>query len=140
MSQIDSFGGLRQREPRVRDKVHLGKVGKLPCICCAVRGVRTHPVERAHVKVGYPEDGWRAFGHSEKSHDWRTLPLCARCHREGPGAQHGNRGGDERAFWERLGIHPPAVCQALVEAFARGETGFKVVEAFAASARKLHRP
>lgn len=136
MSHIENTGQLRQREPRIRDKAHLGRVAKLPCIACAVRGRRTWPVEVAHVKIGYPEAGWRAFGHSEKSHDWRTVPLCPRDHREGPAAQHGNRGGDERAYWERLGVYPPEFCQALVDAFALGKSGAEVVDNFAQRARR----
>lgn len=135
MSRIASAGGSRQREPRVRDRAHLGKVARLPCVACLVRGSVVRPVEVAHVKIGYPEEGWRAFGHSEKAHDWRTAPLCSSCHRTGPGGQHQNAGGDERSWWEQLGIFPPAFCEALVGAFSRGEDGLKVCRAFAVDAR-----
>lgn len=139
MSRIAGGSDLRQREPRICDTAHLRRIRKLPCIACAVRGVRTWPVEAAHVKVGYPEAGWRAFGHSERSHDSRALPLCAADHRTGLAAQHGNHGGDERAYWERLGIFPPAICQALVDAFAAGQPGIEVIQRFAAAARIIPR-
>lgn len=117
MSRIDSGGQVRQREPRIRDKAYLRYIALLPCVACMCRGRAYHPVEVCHVKVGFPLSGWRAFGHSEKSHDRRAVPLCARDHREGPAAQHANLGGDERAYWERLGIYPPTFCAALAEAY-----------------------
>jgi hypothetical protein len=138
VSRITPAGGIRQREPRVRDKVHLGKVAKLPCIACLVRGVRTWPVHVAHIRCGFPdEEGWRPVGAGEKPSDFRTLPLCPACHLYGRGAQHGM---SERLFWERLGIHPPALCAALVAAFACGEPGDKVLLRFASLARSYCRP
>lgn len=136
MSRIAPMSAVRQREPRVRDKAYLGFVAKLPCIACAVRGVRTWPVEVAHIKCGVPEAGWRAFGASEKSHDARTAPLCRTCHREGPNAQHANRGGSERDWWNSLGIFPPDFCDALRQAYDAGEDGRSVVAEFARSARR----
>lgn len=127
MSRIASSGLVRQREPRTRNKAFLGFVSGLSCVACACRGSMRRPVEVAHVKISYPEAGWRAFGHSERAHDWRTVPLCSYDHRTGPNAQHQNRGGDERAWWERLGIYPPTFCAALVAAFEAGESGDKVV-------------
>jgi hypothetical protein len=79
------------------------------------------------VKVGFPEAGWRAFGHAEKSHDRRAVPLDPNCHRLGPIAQHANLGGDERTYWERLGVYPPTFCAALVEAYEAGTDGAAVV-------------
>jgi hypothetical protein len=75
------------------------------------------------VKCGFAEAGWRAFGHSEKSHDARATPLCADCHQYGPDAQHRNRDGDEAQWWRRRGIYPPAFCGALYAAFQAGESG-----------------
>lgn len=135
MSRIEHSGALRQREPRIRDKPYLGWVKDLPCIACAVRGVIRRGVEAAHCKIGFPDDGWRAFGHAEKSHDWRATPLCTAHHREGEHAQHNNRGGDERAYWERLEVHPPEFCAALYAAFQAGDNGDAVVHKFAAAAR-----
>lgn len=135
MSQIDNFGRLRQREPRARDKAHLGRVARLCCLACLIRrGARVRPVQVAHIRAGYPgEPGWREVGKSEKPSDFRTAPLCVRCHLDGPDAQHR---ANEREWWERLGIHPPTLCVALVEAFGRGDSGDKVVEEFADRARR----
>lgn len=101
-----------QRQPRVRDNAFLAFVRRKPCMKCGT----TQRVEAAHVRSGYPEAGWRSTGMQEKPDDCRTLPLCATCHREGPKAQHG---GNERAWWEALGIYPPAACAALYEEFSR---------------------
>lgn len=137
MSRIAPFGQVRQRDPRIRDKAYLGFVATLPCIACAVRGRLLKPVEGAHVKVGYPEAGWRAFGHSERAHDRRTVPICAYHHRLGRGAQHQNNGGDERAWWDAMGIYPAALCEALVAAYEAGENGDNVVRRAAAGEFRL---
>lgn len=136
MTRIAPTGAVRQREPRIRDKAHLARVAQLPCIICMVQGRRRWPVQVAHIKAGWAEDGWRAFGHSEKAHDHRTAPLCVEHHMTGQDAQHRNPFGDERAWWEHWGVYPPAFCQALVEAFAAGESGERVVRYFAANARR----
>lgn len=128
MSRIASSGATRQREPRVRDKAFLGFVAQLPCVSCICRGLpqRTR-TEVAHVKCGFPEAGWRAFGHSERSDDRKTVSLCVECHRTGPAAQHANLGGDERHFWRKLAVYPPALCAALVEAYEQQESGERVI-------------
>ena len=134
MSRIASSGQVRQREPRVRDKKYLGFVARLACVSCACRGIKRWPVEVCHVKVGFPEAGWRAFGHAERAHDRRTVPLDSECHRTGPRAQHANLGGDERHFWMQLGIYPPTFCRALSDAYDAGEPGSAVIRAAAAGA------
>lgn len=136
MSRVEGFGQLRQREPRVRDKAHMGKIARLPCVAClARRGQVVRGVHVAHIRCGYPEaPGWRSVGAGEKPSDTRTAPLCPSCHLYGADGQH--PAGDERTWWERLGIYPPAFCAALVEAFNLGTTGLEVVHKFAAEARK----
>jgi hypothetical protein len=131
VSRIASPGGVRQRDPRVRDKAYLGFIAGLPCVDHACRGQLRKPVEVCHIKVGFPLAGWRAFGHAEKAHDRRTVPLCSECHRTGPRAQHANLGGDERTFWERLGVYPPAFCAALVEAYEEKTDGAYVISSAA---------
>ena len=132
---------LRQREPRVRDKEHLGRVAKLPCIACLVRGFRKHGVHVAHVRASYPEPDWRPVGAGEKPSDHRTLPLCPDHHLNGPEAQHRNPfPGGERGWWAHFGIYPPEVCHALVEAFACGQPGDKVLQRFAEVGRRTLRP
>lgn len=132
MSRITTSGAVRQRDPRQRDRPYLEWIGQLPCVAClARRGSMRWGVQRAHVKIGYPEDGWRAFGHAEKAHDWRTVPLCADCHQHGFDAQHRNVGGDERDWWERLGVHPPALCDALRNAYEQKRSGVEIIRKFA---------
>lgn len=123
MSRIESFGALRQREPRVRDKAHMGKVARLPCIAClARRGAMVRPVHVAHVRCGFlGEPGWRAVGAGERPSDVRTAPLCPRCHLI---EQHGQ---NERRFWAGLGIYPPSFCAGLVIDFAHGEDGLRTL-------------
>lgn len=128
MSRIVSSGSVRQREPRVRDKLFLGFVAGLPCVSCICRGLQQRTrTEVAHVKASFPEAGWRAFGHSERAHDRRTVPLCSECHRTGPRAQHANLGGDERHFWEDLAVYPPALCEALVDAYETHGDGLRII-------------
>ncbi len=128
MSRIASPGGGRQREPRVKDKAYLGWIAQLPCLACLCRGRRTWPVEVAHIKASFPLAGWRAFGHAEKSHDARTISLCAADHRTGPIAQHANLGGDEREYWRKLSVYPPDLCRALYEAYEAGESGLHILQ------------
>lgn len=118
---------LRQRDPRVRDKTHLGKVARLPCLPCLIRrGARVWPVHVAHIRCGFPEEeGWRPVGAAEKPHDFRTAPLCPNCHLYAVDGQH--PAGDERGWWEQLGVYPPEFCRALVEAFAAGLSGENVI-------------
>lgn len=129
MSQVAPSGSLRQREPRVRDKEHLARVAKLFCLPCYMRGVKTWPVQVAHIRMSLPEAGWREFGKSEKPHDWRTFPACPRCHLDGPDAQHRS---NEAAWWRRLDVYPPAFCAALQEAFGKRDPGMAVLRRAAA--------
>lgn len=131
MSRIAPSGATRQREPRVRDKQYLGWIKTLPCIACACQGRTTYGVEAAHCKSGFPEAGWRAFGHAEKSHDARATGICEHHHRTGPRAQHANLGGNEAFWWHALGVYPPTFCNALREAYEAGAEGSYVVRAAA---------
>lgn len=133
MSFIENTRGLRQREPRVRDKAHLGRVARLCCLPCLVRrGAVVRPVEVCHIRMGVPGvPGWRDVGGAEKPSDHRTYPACSACHRTARDAQHNM---NEREFWEQLGIWPPALCAALVKAFGAGSDGMEVLRHFAAAA------
>ena len=50
----------------------------------------------------------------EKPDDWRTLPLCALDHLDGPNAQHRS---NERSWWAAKGIYPPANIETYVHRF-----------------------
>lgn len=127
MTYIPNTSPLRQREPRVRDRKYLAWLHDLACVSCARQGFTRFGVHAAHCKVGFPEAGWRAFGHSEKSHDTFATPLCADCHQHGPDAQHRNRDGNEADWWRRRGIYPPTFCAALLMAYEAGEPGSWVI-------------
>jgi hypothetical protein len=125
-----------QRQPRVRDRVYLAWIRRLPCVACLSATIATpllnrHGVEAAHVRCGYPQDGWRPTGMQERPDDTRTVPLCAPHHRLGPRAQHAT---SERLWWEALGIHPPEFCAALRSAFENSRDGALVVKLFASRA------
>lgn len=114
----------RQREPRVRDGEYMGFIAHLPCVACAVEGRATLGVEVAHVKLAIAAHGWRGWGLSERSDDRKSLPLCPAHHRTGRGAQHGV---GERKFWDRLGICPACLCEALNAAYDAGQSGIPVI-------------
>ena len=97
---------LRQRQPRIKNDRHLNLIRRLPCIIC----FRAAPSEAAHVRYGDPTQGKPSTGVAEKPSDRWTVPLCAEHHRTGPDAQHGS---GERKWWERHGIDPIPLCEAL---------------------------
>lgn len=123
MTYIPNDRPLRFREPREKDRAYLGWVKERHCVCCAWEGRSTFGCDAAHVKIGFPEADWRAFGHSEKSHDRRAVPMCRAHH----SLQHANKLGDERAFWEHFGIYPPTFCDALYGAYLEGMSGNQIV-------------
>jgi hypothetical protein len=117
-----------QRQPRHKEPAYLNWIRSLPCVCCG----KAPRSEAAHVRAGYPAEGWRPTGMAEKPSDRRTAPLCRSCHREGPKAQHGTR---ERLWWQALGIYPPDLCAALAAAYDAGGDGLAVVRRFGARGR-----
>lgn len=128
---------LRQRDPRQIDKAHLGWVARCPCWACVLDFGRVAAVQVAHIKMGFPDLehlGWRPFCGGEKSHDWRTSPLCPGHHLDWPNAQH--RVG-ERAFWESRGVYAPAFVAVLVAARLAGERPGLVVILRALTAAKV---
>ncbi len=102
-----------QRQPRVREPAYLNWIRSLPCLNCG----KPPRSEAAHIRAGYPADGWRPTGMQERPSDRRTAPLCRSCHRDGPKAQHA---AGERSWWEARGIYPPSLCAQLSEAYEAG--------------------
>jgi hypothetical protein len=86
------------------DAAYLALIRRLPCLSCDAdpAGVACHV---RLTRVGKP-----ITGAGIKPGDHWTLPLCATCHTEGPGAQH--RIGEVR-FWADLGLDPLPICQQL---------------------------
>ena len=91
---------MNQRRPRIRSESHLALIRQLPCLLC-LNDIET---EACHVRMSRP--GSPNPGVAQKPHDTLTLPLCGRHHR----LQHSM---GERLFWERQGIDPFEVCNAL---------------------------
>jgi ERF superfamily len=84
-------------EPRrVRDRAHVRFVSKQPCLACG----RT-PCDVHHLRFAQS----RALG--RKVSDEFTVPLCRGHHREV------HRGGNEAAWWSKLGIDATVAARAL---------------------------
>lgn len=96
---------LRQREPRRHDAAHLIYVRQQPCCVC----LKPAPSEAAHLRMRRPDID-KDNGLGEKPHDQFVTPLCPRCHRDGPLAQH-HIGEDE--FWLMAALDPWAIAARL---------------------------
>jgi hypothetical protein len=84
-------------EPRrIRDRDHIRQVIKRPCLVCGRR-----PSDPHHLRFAQS----RAL--ARKVSDEFTVPLCRAHHREI------HRGGNEGAWWGRMGIDPIAAARAL---------------------------
>jgi hypothetical protein len=84
-------------EPRrLRDRDHIRRVMKQPCLICGRR-----PSDPHHLRFVQP----RALG--RKVSDQFTVPLCRTHHREI------HRGSDEETWWRKAGIDPLAAAGAL---------------------------
>lgn len=106
---------LRQRTPRVRDKAHLAFVGQQPCCICGAPPRSA----AAHIRMGDERHGKRDTGMQEKPSDRWVVPLCDPtyspgkgrwCHQGSKDSQHA---GNERAFWDRVGLDPCAIATTL---------------------------
>jgi hypothetical protein len=93
--------GEGQRKPRVTDNAHLAFIRRLPCVACGAS-----PCDAAHVRFGDAARGKINAGMQRKPDDSWTLPLDRRRHER----QHS---GNERAFYEALGVDALALCEAL---------------------------
>lgn len=114
---------LRQREPRRRDRPYVLWIKGLPCVACAVGGKANLNSEAAHCKLAIAAHGWREGGSAEKIHDERCLPLCATHHR----GRNGEHDSGMRQFWDRLGICPGCLAEALLAAYTAQESGSAVI-------------
>lgn len=100
------------REPRRRayrsgretDSAYLDLVKQLPCLNCGME-----PVDPAHVRMNSAALGKQQAMGQKPSDKW-TLPLCRGCHTDDPDSQH--KVG-ETVFWDRLGLNPLLICEAL---------------------------
>lgn len=76
--------GLKPRKLSAKEiaagKRHMAAVAKLPCVICGA-----WPVDVHHCFCG-------RYG-SRKASDFETIPLCKRCHQDGPLAIHQDKAG-----------------------------------------------
>jgi hypothetical protein len=93
---IDKSTLLLAEPRRVRDREHVRRVAKQPCLICG----RT-PSDPHHLRFAQS----RALG--RKVSDEFTVPLCRGHHREV------HRCGDEAIWWRKVGIDPTVAARAL---------------------------
>jgi hypothetical protein len=91
--------------------------------CCLCLDVTT--VECAHVRYAEPRVGKPITGMGTKSGDDFVVPLCGRHHR----AQHDF--GNEREWWEALGIDPVYLALALKYVGQDPDKAFHIINAWA---------
>jgi hypothetical protein len=90
-----------KRSSRWRCKAHENHVKSHECVSCTSQA----DIEGAHVRIG------SHTGMGQKPHDWLMVPLCVRCHRTLPAAQHND---GEVTFWRKLGKDPFAIIEELI--------------------------
>lgn len=92
----------------------------LPCIACLIEGPAKHHgnrIEAAHI--------WLAEGamRGVQNSDWTCIPLCSWHHRLDRDACD----VAQRKFFDRLGVEPIGLCEALYAAFKAGRDGFWII-------------
>jgi hypothetical protein len=112
------------RQPRERDPGFLAFLRRLPCVAGMVEGGCSGPVEAAHLRFSDASVGRVNPGMGRKPSDKWATSLCRGHH------QHDQHMKAERAFWERLGIDPNALSQALYAAYREGRSGEAVLRQF----------
>lgn len=118
-----------QRQPRVRERGYLAFVRRLPCVAGLVEGAcHCHgPIHAAHVRFSIGRVVNPGMG--SKPDDRYALPLCSRHH------LHDQHRGSERAFYERLGVSPHALCDALHAAYEFNGSAAALLDRVAKEAR-----
>ena len=96
---------LRQRQPREECPGFLAFVRRKKCCVCG----NPHS-QAAHISMGDLARDKRPKGIAEKASDRWDVPLCVGCHLDGPDAQHK---GNERKFWDRVGLDPFEIAEKL---------------------------
>lgn len=109
---------MRQRTPRLCDDKHLAFIRTLRCLVC----LDNTSVEAAHLRYSDTRAAKTNPGVGQKPHDYWTVPLCSKCHRE----QHEQK---EEAFWDHAMIDPLAVAAWLYLASGDHEAGETIIQA-----------
>lgn len=117
-----------QRQPRERDPGYLAFLRRLPCIAGLLGdGDCEGATQAAHLRFSDHKQGRTNPGLQSKPSDRHATPLCAGHHLRD---QHA---GEERAFWNRLGIDPGDLSNALYAAYLNDGDGSKVLQRFKSS-------
>lgn len=107
-----------QRRPREHDEKHLRYIRGLPCLLCN----DNTSTEAAHVRYAEPMLAKPISGMGNKSDDSYTVPLCGKHHREQTNY------GDERGYWERLGVPVLGIAQTLYINSGNQEFGERITD------------
>lgn len=105
------------RQPRLHDEKHLAFIRTLPCL---VTGDNVS-VEAAHIRYSDARIAKVNAGVGAKPHDMFTVPLSGEAHRR----QH--TVGNERKFWDQVGIDPILYALALYAVSGDHERGCQIV-------------
>lgn len=89
---------MNYKRPRKHDEAHLEFIRGLPCLVCQ----DNTSTEACHIRFSDSRAAKVNPGVGQKPHDYWTVPLCGRHHRE----QHD---GNEQRFWDSAMIDPIAV-------------------------------
>jgi hypothetical protein len=109
---------MRMRKPRQQDEHHLQFIRTLSCIVC----LDNTATEACHIRFSDQRAAKVNPGVGQKPHDYWTVPLCGKHHRE----QHG---GKEQDFWDQAMIDPLAVAAWLYLASGDQEAGETIIRA-----------
>lgn len=109
---------MRQRSPRQHDPDHLAFIRTLMCLVC----LDDTSVEAAHIRFSDIRAAKVNPGVGQKPHDYWTVPLCSKCHRE----QHEIK---EEFFWDQAMIDPLFVAMALYLSSGNHEAGQLIIKA-----------
>ena len=108
---------MTAKRPRQHDKKHLDFIRSLPCCVCH-NNIET---QAAHIRYSDARFGKTNPG-SHKPDDKYTLPLCNLHHQE----QHAI--GDERKFWDGIGLDPIPLALELYAISGDNEKGCKIIQ------------
>ena len=106
-----------QKQPRMRDEKHLKFIRSLPCLVCQ-NNIST---QACHIRMTDARFGKVNPGIAAKPDDKYTLPMCDVHH----SAQH--KAGNERTFWEGIGLDPIPLALELYAVSGDYEKGCEII-------------
>ncbi|MFN3247730.1 hypothetical protein [Roseibium album] len=102
-------------QKRITDEAHLAFIRKLPSIIS-----EESPCEACHVRYADPDHRKRKTPKGRKPDDCWVVPMTPEEHR----CQHG---GNEKNFWEHIGIDPLEIARRLYSVSGDIEAGRKII-------------